>query len=448
MAFRVKWRVTRHLRDHLALPIDSVVNHSHYKDEAIMALFNTSRAVTDHNILNPEHERFDESECLNRFKISSIEYVRSSSLATGKEARTKNSTVWRYGEKLVRLGDKKEVYYCYQCERQKRKQLLPKLSGNTGAHQHLLRHHDIDSDGHAKCHPPSGQRAIDENAFTLVSVAKKSEFQRLLVRWLVYCHICLSMVENYYFRELVAYLNKGLANLLPLAKATIRRWIVSAYQEEKKKIKEEMRTSISNIHISFDMWTSPNYLAMLSIFAHYLDKDGRRQSRIIGFKRVLGAHTGENQAATMVATLHGYAIADKTRYFMSDNASSNDSCVNHVLKAMSPDLPANQRKARRLRCLGHVVNLCACALLVGRESKKTLRKLESLTEEESSSVWRDHGCVGKLHNIVKYIRWKPRRREQFAGIRIKGDLARFDELEVSLERRHMTLEVAQGEPDP
>jgi hypothetical protein len=132
----------------------------------------------------------------------------------------------------------------------------------------------------------------------------------------------------------------------------------------------------------------------------------------------------------------------------TDNASSNDSCVDHVLKAISPDLPANQRKARRLRCLGHVVNLCARALLVGKESKKTLRKLDSLTEEESGSVWRDHGCVGKLHNIIKYIRWTPQRREQFAGIRIKGDLARFDELEVSFERRYITLEVVQDVSTP
>jgi hypothetical protein len=53
------------------------------------------------------------------------------------------------------------------------------------------------------------------------------------------------------------------------------------YQEEKEKIKEEMGTSISNIHVSFDMWTSPNCLAMLSVFAHYLDKDSVRRNRLI-----------------------------------------------------------------------------------------------------------------------------------------------------------------------
>lgn len=323
------------------------------------------------------------------------------------------------------------MYHGYQCEGQKRKQSLPKLSGNTGADQHLLHHHSIDSDGYLKRDAPPGQRAVDENTFTLVTVAKKSEFQRLLVRSLIYCHICLSMVENEYFRELVSYLSKGLAGLIPLAKATIRRWIISANEEEKEKIKEETRTAMINIYTSFDLWTSPDYLAMISIFAHYLDKDGVRWNRLIGFKRVLRAHMGQNQAALVVKTLHEHDIASKTRYFLSDNASSNDTCVDNVLRTTSPELSPARRKARRLRRLGHVVNLCACALLIGKDSKKTLRELESPSEEESENMWRDRGPVGKLHNIIKYIRWTPQRREQFASIRIRGGSAKFDELEVS-----------------
>jgi hypothetical protein len=79
--------------------------------------------------------------------------------------------------------------------------------------KHLLRYHNIDGEGHLRSSSPVEQRTIGDNAFTLVSVAKKSEFQRLLIRWLVYCHICLAMVENEYFRESITYLNKGLASL-------------------------------------------------------------------------------------------------------------------------------------------------------------------------------------------------------------------------------------------
>lgn len=398
---------------------------------AAMSSLNMSRTSTDHNILNPEHEDFDAAKRLDRFKIANIEYVRSDSLASLKEPRMRKSSIWQFGEKLLRTTDKMEVYHCYNCERQKRRQMLPKLSGNTGAHQHLLRYHNIDGEGHPRSSSPVEQRTIGDNAFTLVLVAKKSEFQRLLIRWLVYCHICLAMVENEYFREFITYLNKGLASLLPFAQTTIRKWIMHAYQEEKAKIKEEMRTSISNIHVSFHMWTSPNCLAMLSVFAHYLNKDGVRRNRLIGFKRVLGAHTGENQAAIIVEVLHEYEIASKIRYFMCDNASSNDTCVDKVLNAISPELSIGQRKARRLRCLGHVVNLCARALLIGKESKKTLRRLEGVTGKESEGMWRARGPVGKLHNIIRYIRWTPQRREQFASIQIRGDLAKFDELEVS-----------------
>lgn len=114
---------------------------------------------------------------------------------------------------------------------------------------------------------------------------------------------------------------------------------------------------------------------------------------------------------------------------MSDNASSNESCVNAVLKAISPELSNAQRKARRLRCLGHVVNFYARALLIGKESEKTLRKLELASEEGTGDGRRTHGPVGKLHYIIKYVRWTPQRREKFANIKIRGQLAQFDELE-------------------
>ncbi|KAI7221192.1 hypothetical protein KC343_g624 [Hortaea werneckii] len=156
-----------------------------------MSSLNPFGTMTDFYILNPEHEDSDEARRLDQFRISGTDYIRANSLANGKESRTKRSRVWRYGEKLIELKEERE------------------LSGNTVAHQHLL-HHNIDGDGQPKQSPPTGQSDIDENAFTLVTAARKSEFQRLLVRWLVYCHICLSMVENEYFRELISYLNKGL----------------------------------------------------------------------------------------------------------------------------------------------------------------------------------------------------------------------------------------------
>jgi hypothetical protein len=45
-------------------------------------------------------------------------------------------------------------------------------------------------------------------------------------------------------------------------------------------------------------------------------------------------------------------------------------------------------------------------------------------------LWKKFGCLGRLHNLVRYIRLTPQRREEFAAIIIGGDLSEFDGLEL------------------
>lgn len=45
-------------------------------------------------------------------------------------------------------------------------------------------------------------------------------------------------------------------------------------------------------------------------------------------------------------------------------------------------------------------------------------------------LWKKFGCLGRLHNLVQYIRLTPQRREEFAAITIGGDLSKFDGLEL------------------
>jgi len=45
-------------------------------------------------------------------------------------------------------------------------------------------------------------------------------------------------------------------------------------------------------------------------------------------------------------------------------------------------------------------------------------------------IWRDRGPVGRLHNIVQYVRWSPQRRQEFMACKNGGNLAEFDQLEL------------------
>ena len=96
-------------------------------------------------------------------------------------------------------------------------------------------------------------------------------FKLLLIRWLVYCHIAFYQIENAYFIEMIQYMHQGLSKLIP-SRNTIRKWVMSEIRKQKKRLRDDLREARSNIHLSFDLWTSPNYYAIIAIVAHYIDK--------------------------------------------------------------------------------------------------------------------------------------------------------------------------------
>jgi len=61
---------------------------------------------------------------------------------------------------------------------------------------------------------------------------------------------------------------------------------------------------------------------------------------------------------------------------MLNNALSNDTAVDLILKTLYPKMSEKQRKRCRLRYLGHVVNLAAQAFLLGKKADTTLEELE------------------------------------------------------------------------
>jgi hypothetical protein len=73
-------------------------------------------------------------------------------------------------------------------------------------------------------------------------------------------------------------------------------------------------------------------------------------------------------------------------------------------------------------------------MLIGKDAEKICRKLGNAQNEgdwkKVGELWRKRGSIGRLHNIIRYIRMTPQRREEFAAIEVGGDLEEFDELEL------------------
>ncbi|KAG7403377.1 putative AC transposase [Fusarium oxysporum f. sp. rapae] len=222
---------------------------------------------------------------------------------------------------------------------------------------------------------------------------------------------------------------------LPKAAKTIRSWVMDAFRSKKQRLREDLRQARSRISISFDLWTSPNPYAVLGVIAMWIDTAGKRQTTVLGIRRVYGEHTGENIGSVILELLREYDVGgDQIGYFMLDNASSNDTAVEFILKELCPWMTPKQRRHRRLRCLGHIINLCCQAFLMGRDCERYLAKLEKHYQRgdyaKVEELWKRFGCLGRLHNLVRYIRLTPQRREEFAAIIVGGDLAEFDRLEL------------------
>ena len=378
----------------------------------------------------------------DEFKLNGKQYVRCCVLAKPqKHNKKRTSIVWMYGEDIqLKQDPMKRFWYCYLCEQQHRQQELPTSgNGNTTALDHLESIHQINrKTGEFKpAKKDLSQSSIIDfnNISTLVFKRRFDKFKELLIRWIVYCHIAFFQIENVYFRELLFYVFPGLTTLLPKARLVIRRWIKEAFDARKERLRLDMEEAHSNISISFDLWTSPNYRAILGCVAHFIDKKGKRRTAVLALRELVGEHSGENMADVLLHIFNDYKISGQIGYFMADNASSNDTCIDLVLQALYPNMSQKQRLRRRLRCFGHIVNLCAQAFIVGKDAEKICRDLEAAYREGDlkriGELWRKRGAIGRLHNIVRYIRASPQRRQFFKSIEIGGDLAAFDGLEVS-----------------
>jgi hypothetical protein len=387
---------------------------------------------TDKVTLCPTNPAFSKSTCPDDFKIHGRQYTRKSALAKGHRSRERRSPIWRFGEDIVCVNDGIDVYYCWICECEKKRQDLPVLKGNSSALNHMMSH-GYDRDGNKT---EKSTKTIPETRtfYALVTATKYESFKTLLVRWIVYCQVAFAMLENEYFRELLACLNQSIADLLPRARATLRGWIMDEYVDRKAAIKDELAEAISDIHLSFDLWTAPNYISILGVYGHWIGPSGQRMNKLLAFRRVFGKHAGENQAQIVLDVLDEFQIQERVGCLVGDNAASNDTAVSTILKALYPKLTKKQQTAFRIRCLGHIVNLCAHALIFGKgkgNRREALARAERKGDEDGwTSAWRQIGAVGRLHNIVRYIRWSPQRREEFANCIQGGNQAEFDQLEL------------------
>jgi hypothetical protein len=92
-----------------------------------------------------------------------------------------------------------------------------------------------------------------------------------------------------------------------------------------------------------------------------------------------------------------------------DNASSNDTAVDELGEELNFDATW-----RRLRCVGHVLNLIARSILFGKDYELLEKEVANIKDfKQQVELWRKKGPVGMIHTIVQWIDKSPGRVSRF-----------------------------------
>jgi hypothetical protein len=194
---------------------------------------------------------------------------------------------------------------------------------------------------------------------------------------------------------------------------------MSRFKEERDAIIAALNICNTAVHMSFDVWTSPNHRGFLAVVAHYTDyRQGEVKDVLLGFRRLLGAHSGENIGGCVWSVVEDFRLQRRLGYFTLDNATSNDTAMATIGQKLE-DLGIDfDPKERRLRCFGHILNLAAKAFLWSEDPLMLDDAvLEADTDDDTElqrlQDWRKRGPLGKLYNCIRYILKTPQRREKF-----------------------------------
>jgi hypothetical protein len=101
----------------------------------------------------------------------------------------------------------------------------------------------------------------------------------------------------------LTYLNEDIDRWLPSRHETVRTWVIQQFEIEKGRIRIRLQNSKTKIHLSLDIWTSPNNKPILGVVAHYISESGALEHVVLAMKEIEGSHIGENLAPVVIEVI-------------------------------------------------------------------------------------------------------------------------------------------------
>ena len=212
---------------------------------------------------------------------------------------------------------------------------------------------------------------IVEHIFKTYLEQNKAKIRRALTEFVVQTRQSFHIVESPLLGTLLNCCNPLVSDFLPTLHNTISNDIMATFKKQKSYVQEALSKAYTRIHLSADIWTSPNRRLALGVIGTFVRiKEGRpvRTRLILGLKNVKG-HAGEKQFDAAMPLLQELGIATRIGALVADNSTTNDTLCRALERAFKDLRTTTPWRARdmRVRCLGHIINLIVKSFLLNKE---------------------------------------------------------------------------------
>jgi hypothetical protein len=224
-----------------------------------------------------------------------------------------------------------------------------------------------------------------------VHSANSTKYRDLLLNFIVFNNLPLSLVESLSFRQMVQHLSPS---TLSISARTLHRDLHRQFSYHRAILVSELQRHILNggrISITTDSWSARNYHDFSAVTVHWINDKWQQKSNlldVIHLKEPI--HSGEYLASQLLSVTDEAAITRAIFTCTRDNASANTVMLAEYEKAGYKLASSLQQpwtftvKEGDVRCIAHIINLAV---------QDALKVLKADPNADTDSYRVEQGCA-------------------------------------------------------
>jgi hypothetical protein len=185
---------------------------------------------------------------------------------------------------------------------------------------------DIVAQSFSSTHNPPSKNSFNRSKYleSLVFLVCRRKLPFNIVTWPEFQRFCL-------------ILNPSIESSLITSRSTLVAHITKVYDFYQDQLRTKLQKAKSLIHISADLWSSPNRISFIGTHVQWVDENHTTQNMLIGLPECKFSHSGPQQASHIMELVRWFGIGHNIGYFIGDNAGSNDTCLRAISAALDEE---------------------------------------------------------------------------------------------------------------